>query len=135
MRVMGYLLLSVLALILTQHLADAGKGKESQEKGNPLDIDGQAEPLLGLIYGAEGLELQVLSTGCTEKSSFVVQRLSLESQTFSQLLLIRVVPDFCDAYVPFGTRIFYTYDELKLEEDDSFTILNPLNSYRVRSAF
>jgi hypothetical protein len=76
----------------------------------------------------------VPSTGCTEKSSFVMQRLSLENQTFSQLLLIRVVPDFCDAYVPFGTQIFYTYDELKLEEDDSFTILNPLSSYRVRSA-
>jgi hypothetical protein len=71
----------------------------------------------------------------TALSFHVMQRLSLESQTFSQLLLIRVVPDFCDAYAPFGTRIFYTYDELELEEDDSFTILNPLNSYRVRSAF
>jgi hypothetical protein len=134
MRAIGYLLISVLALALTQGLADAGKGRHSQEKGNPLDMDGQAEPLLGLTYGAEGLEFQVPSTGCTEKSSFVMQRLSLENQTFSQLLLIRVVPDFCDAYVPFGTQIFYTYDELKLEEDDSFTILNPLSSYRVRSA-
>jgi hypothetical protein len=46
-----------------------------------------------------------------------------------------VIPDFCDAYVPFGTRISYTYEELELEEGGSFTILNPLSNYRVRSGF
>jgi hypothetical protein len=132
---MGYLLVSMLALALTGGLAEAGKGKPPPEEENPLDINGQAEPLLGLTYDPEGLEFQVPSTGCTEKAHFVMQRLSPDSQTSSQLLLIRTVPDFCDAYVPFGTRIFYTYDELKLEEDESFTILNPLHTYRVRSAF
>jgi hypothetical protein len=77
----------------------------------------------------------VPSTGCTDKTSFDMQRLSPEDQTTSQLLLIRVVPDFCDAYVPFGTRIFYTYEELKLEEGGAFTILNPRSNYRVRSGF
>ncbi len=135
MKTASYLLISALVLALTAGIAGAGKGKHHQEEEDPLEIEGQAEPLFGLTYSGEGLKFQVPSTGCTDKSSFVMQRLSPGSQTTTQLLLIRVVPDFCDAYVPFGTRIFYAYEELKLEEDDSFTILNPLSNYRVRSEF
>jgi hypothetical protein len=109
----------------------------SQHRGdwNAFEIEGLAQPLLGLVYSGTGLEFQVPSTGCTEKPHFVVQRLSPEGRKTTQLLLIRVVPDYCDAYVPFGVRIFYGYEELGLEEGDAFTVLNPLSRYRVRSEF
>ena len=122
----------VFALIWGPAMAGkSGYGHGHHDDSDWLEIQGQAEPLLGLIYSGEGLEFQVPSTGCTEKSHFVVQRLSPEGQISSQLLLIRVVPDYCDAYVPFGTRISYSYRELGLEEGEPFTLLNPLSNYRV----
>ena len=133
MKSISYLLSAVLILILSAGLATAGNYKHHQDEDEePVETDGLAEPLLGLTYSAKGLEFQVFSSGCTNKSNFVMQRLSPESQTTSQLLLIRVTPDFCDAYVPFGVRIFYDYEEFDLEEGDPFTILNPLSNYHVR---
>lgn len=131
MKTLLHLCIALLVFALTSGLSIAGKGMPHKDV-DLLEIDGLAEPLLGLSYSGEGLEFQVRSTGCTEKSHFVVQRLSPESQTTSQLLLIRVVPDYCDAYVPFGTRFSYSYEELGLEEGEHFTLLNPLSGYQVR---
>jgi hypothetical protein len=99
--------------------------------GDALEIEGAAESLLGLSYRKEGLGFQVRSSGCTEKEHFVVQRLVPEDQTSVQLLLIRVDEDYCDAYVPFGIWIDYTYRELQLEQGTPFKVLNPLANYRV----
>ena len=131
MKRLTYLFIVTTVFALICGPAMAGKGGHHDDSDS-LEIEGQAEPLLGLLYSGEGLEFQVQSTGCTEKSHFVVQRLSPESQISSQLLLIRVVPDYCDAHVPFGVRISYSYKELGLEEDELFTLLNPLFNYRVR---
>ena len=125
-----YLSIFTLVIALLSGSAMADK-RGHHDDSDSLEIDGQAEPLLGLLYSADGLEFQVPSTGCTEKSHFVVQRLSMEDQISSQLLLIRQVPDYCDAYVPFGIRISYSYEELGLEVGESFTLLNPLSRYRV----
>ena len=130
MKTLFHLCIALLVLAMTSSLTIAEKGGHHEDV-NPLEIDGLAEPVLGLIYSGEGLEFQVRSTGCTEKAHFVVQRLSPESQISTQLLIIRVIPDYCDAYVPFGTRLSYSYEELGLEENESFTLLNPLSSYRV----
>ena len=129
-------LLSIVMLVFTMICGPAMAGKDGHgyhDDSDALEIQGQAELLLGLRYSGEGIDFQVPSTGCTEKSHFVVQRLSPESQISSQLLLIRVVPDYCDAFVPFGVRIAFSYEELGLEEDEPFTLLNPLSSYRARS--
>ena len=130
MKPVTRLFISALVLGLSSSFSIAGNAKHHQDWDTP-EVDGLAEPILGVIYHEKGLEFQVQSTGCTEKDHFVMQRLSLDSQVISQLLLIRVQPDFCDAYVPFGVRISYSYDELGLEENESFTLLNPLSSYRV----
>ncbi len=131
MKVFTYLCVFVLLFVISSSLAMAEKGGHHEDV-DPLEIDGLAEPILGLIYSGEGLEFQVRSTGCTEKAHFVVQRLSPQSQIISQLLLIRVTPDYCDAYVPFGTRFSYSFEELGLEYDELFTLLNPLSGYRAR---
>ena len=125
--------LSILTLVFALIFGPvmAGKGGHHDDSDS-LEIKGQVEPLLGLLYRSEGFAFQVQSTGCTEKSHFVVRRLSPEGQISSQLLLIRVVPDYCDAYVPFGVRVSYSYKELGLKEDEPFTLLNPLSNYRVR---
>ena len=132
MKRSSYLSVVTLTFALIGGPAMASKGGHHDDS-HWLEIEGQAEPLLGLLYSGEGLEFQVQSTGCTEKSPFVVQRLSPEGQISSQLLLIRVVPDYCDAYVPFGVRISYSYKELGLEEGEPFRLLNSLSNYRVRS--
>ena len=134
MKSVIHLFIATLILTLSAGSLLAGNPKHHQDEGL-ADIDGAAEPLLGLTYAPEGIEFQVASTGCTEKAHFAMLRLSPEDQTTSQLLLVRVVPDYCDAYVPFGVRLFYSYEELKLEEGDPFTILNSLTNYRVRNTF
>ena len=133
MKTLTYLWIVILMFTLTSSVSLADKERHrTHDVVDTLEIDGLAESLLGVIYSEEGLEFQVISYGCTEKSHFVVQRLNPASQTISQLLLIRVVPDYCDGYVPFGIRLTYTYKELGLEEDDtSFNLLNPLSRYRV----
>lgn len=130
MRSVTYVIVTALAFALTTGLSIAGDSARHKDCV-PLEIDGLAEPILGLNYDEKGIEFQVRSTGCTEKSDFAMQRLSPESQTTSQVLLIRVEPDFCDAWVPFGVRISYSYEELGLEEGEFFTVLNPLSNYRV----
>ena len=131
MKIFTTLCLFLLLFVISSSLAVAGKGGH-QDDLDPLEIEGEAELLLGLIYNGEGLEFQVPSTGCTEKRHFVVQRLTPEGQISSQLLLIRTVPDYCDAYVPFGTWFSYSFAELGLQENEPFTLLNPLSSYRAR---
>lgn len=130
MRTLTYALCAALGVAITSGAAIAGNVMAQAQWGS-LEIDGSAEPILGMTYGPNGLEFQVRSTGCTEKDDFVVQRLTSSGQTTSQLLLIRVVEDFCDAYVPFGVRISFSYKELGVEEDDMFTVLNPRSPYRV----
>ncbi len=131
MKLFTYLCLFLLLLVMSSSLAMAGKGAHHEDE-EPHEIDGLAEPILGVIYSGKGLEFQVKSTGCTQKNHFVVQRLSPEGSISSQLLLIRVEPDYCDAYVPFGVRLSFTYDELGLQVDEPFTLLNPLSAYLVR---
>lgn len=130
MRTLAYALCAALGVAITSGVAIAGNAM-GHKHWDPLEIEGSAEPILGMTYAPSGLEFQVRSTGCTGKDDFVVQRLSPPSQTTSQLLLIRIVEDFCDAYVPFGVRISFSYQELGLEENDTFTVLNPRSSYRV----
>ena len=130
MRILACVLCAVLGVVTTYAVAIAGNSM-GHKHWTVLEVEGSAEPILGMIYAPGKLEFQVRSTGCTEKDDFVVQRFSLPSQTTPQLLLVRTVEDFCDAFVPFGVRISFSYEELGLEGEDRFTVLNPRASYRV----
>jgi hypothetical protein len=83
------------------------------------------EPLLGVIFLKSGIVFQVTSTGCTQKSDFDLQ--VLESYPL-QLRLIRINPDLCDAYIPLGERIFYSYSELGLLSGTKLSVMNPLGT-------
>lgn len=91
----------------------------------------QMEHLLGFEYGPEGLTFQVNSGGCSNKDSFVL--IQKESYPLG-VSLKRIRPDFCDAYLPFGTKLTYTWEELGWSTGEvRFIIENPLVSeYRIQ---
>lgn len=86
------------------------------------------EEILGVQYEAEGVTFQVTSSGCTSKEdfSFVV----LESYPMG-LVLTREKIDPCEAHVPFGTKIKYSYSELGFIPGSEFKVLNPLHVFKV----
>lgn len=86
------------------------------------------EPLIGLLIRSEGILFQVASGGCTTKDDFKVE--VLESYPL-QLRLIRLQEDPCDAYLPLGTRIRFTFRELGINPGDLFRVVNPLGTIRV----
>lgn len=86
------------------------------------------ESLLGVLFRQYGIVFQVASNGCTQKSDFKVD--VMESFPL-QLRLIRVRPDPCDAYVPLGERIFFSYRELGIVAGDELKVQNPLGTITV----
>ena len=99
----------------------------------PVTIDATpaAEPLLGLLIRERGILFQVSSNGCTTKGDFQVD--VLESFPL-QLRLIRLQEDLCDAVLPLGTRILFSYRELKIQRGDQLQVVNPLGIVEVPAA-
>lgn len=111
-------------------VADDGDGHH----GKPwAETDGSVEHVYGMIYEPEGLTFQVQSTGCTEQEHFRMVRYQTSPAAVAELLLIRIIPDFCDACVPFGETIFFSYKELGLELGQTFSVLNPRAVNTVRA--
>jgi hypothetical protein len=82
----------------------------------------QVEEILGVRVGPRGIAFQVHSGGCTAKEDFDVR--IMESFPL-QLELVRMEPDLCEAYVPYGKTIRFSYRELRLGDGDQFIIVNP----------
>ncbi len=83
---------------------------------------GDAERILGVRAGPRGIAFQVSSGGCTAKEDFDVK--IMESFPL-QLELVRMEPDLCEAYVPYGKTIRFSYRELRLADGDQFIVVNP----------
>jgi hypothetical protein len=78
---------------------------------------------MGVTYDETGLTYQVQSGGCTSKANFeLLQRESYPPQ----IVLVRKVFDACEAFVPYGTKITYTWAELGWQQSMPFVISNPL---------
>ena len=83
--------------------------------------DAQSESLMGAYYDSEGITYQVYSGGCTRKAHFDV----LIQETFPVgLRLVRKQPDLCEAYIPYGVHIKFTWDELGMRNGDKFHFAN-----------
>lgn len=89
---------------------------------------GTVEELFGLQVGPEGVTFQVFSGGCTTIEDFRIERFASDP---IQLLLVRVVPDLCEAYLPYGTTIRYSYESLGLDTGQRFRVLNPMAPIQV----
>lgn len=89
---------------------------------------GRIEELLGVAIDAEGVTFQVRTGGCTRPEHFRVQRFSGAP---TQLLLTRIVEDRCEALFPYGTTFKLSYGQLRLDDQETFVVLNPLKVARV----
>ena len=92
---------------------------------------GAVEHLLGLQVDAEGVVFQVFSSGCTAKEDFRIERFQRHQSNTFQLILIREKQDPCDAVLPYGRTIRYSYEDLGLENGQIFFILNPTAPVKV----
>jgi hypothetical protein len=86
------------------------------------------EMLMGVTYDSQGVTYQVFSGGCTSKRSFSVTLLETDPVG---LVLTRTSEDFCEAYLPYGVTLTYSYAELGLASGDSFVIKNPLSNQAI----
>jgi hypothetical protein len=73
----------------------------------------QPESSLELVYGflirEDGLVVQVMSHGCTTKESFLI-----DHGEGGGLGFVRAVRDDCDAFLPYGVELSWTYAELRV---------------------
>ena len=84
----------------------------------------QDEKLLGFMANTKGMTFQVASGGCTSKASF---RIDYLKSLPVQIMLVRTVEDFCEAYLPYGTELEFSWDELGLTKGEEFVLANPIN--------
>lgn len=82
------------------------------------------EKLFSYSFDQRGVNFQVYSGGCTDRSNF---KLAMTDQGLvRQVVLYRVVYDACLALFPYGTVVHYDYRELDLHRGQMIQILNPL---------
>lgn len=81
----------------------------------------EPEVLLGVTYDTEGITFQVKSGGCTDQKHF--ELLVYESMPMTAEL-IRRTEDLCEAAVPFGKKIRFTYKELGLPKHTTIHLNN-----------
>ncbi|MBF0360052.1 MAG: hypothetical protein HQK49_03535 [Oligoflexia bacterium] len=88
---------------------------------NQASAENTQEKLLGLTVDHDGINFQVYSGGCTQKSDFSIMILQMMPP---KLILIRKKPDYCEAYLPYGTIINFKYSEIGIQSGSHFSIGN-----------
>ena len=84
------------------------------------------EHLAGITTSREGITLQLSSGGCTSKKSFEVRKRVEAGETVIEF--IRLEPDFCEAYLPYGTLLTYSWKELGLKRGDEVRVGNSVTA-------
>ncbi|PIS11767.1 MAG: hypothetical protein COT73_02195 [Bdellovibrio sp. CG10_big_fil_rev_8_21_14_0_10_47_8] len=80
------------------------------------------EKILGVSVDEQGVHLQVMSGGCTNKDSF--QALVRRQRGVIELSFERINSDECLAHLPFGETLNYSYQDLGLQLGDIIRIKN-----------
>src|SRR5258708_3897974 len=94
----------------------------------PILAQSGPEPILGLTTNLEGITFQVFSGGCSRKVDF---QLVQKGASPVQVTLQRNHVDACEAFVPYGTTVKFTWQELGLPNGTMLTIVNPIAPIRV----
>ena len=81
------------------------------------------EVIMGVTYDRTGVTYQVKSGGCTGKEHFEIQ---IQESYPLGLVLMRVTDRMCEAYVPYGTKIHYSWEELQIPPHTRFNFANPI---------
>ncbi len=96
--------------------------------------DHTLEQLLGVIVEETGLTFQVSSNGCTYRRDFdfhVEERLEqmgpqLPAYEHHYYIAVRRLrPDNCEGNLPFGTRMFLSFEELGIQYG-KYHVINPV---------
>ena len=74
--------------------------------------------ILGAVCDRTSITFQIASGGCTSKETLAIRKLTDKSPF--KLDLVRTKPDNCEAYLPNGMGVRYTYSELGLESGSQF---------------
>lgn len=84
------------------------------------------ETIIGYVYDQDGIVFQVFNGGCTSNEDFYVQ---VDTSRWSESLvsLYRKRFDKCKAFFPYGKLIKVTYEEMGIDKNQSFRVVNPLN--------
>lgn len=92
------------------------------------------EQLLGVTVNESGISFQVSSNGCTSENDFnilVEERLEEKGPMLPAfehhfyLSAVRINPDLCEKYVPYGTVIFKSFAEMGIQFG-KFHVNNPI---------
>lgn len=82
-------------------------------------------PIMGYTLSYEGLSLQVASGGCLRKDDFQVT----VRETFPlQVSIKQISTDMCEAYLPFGTMITFSFEELGVKSGQTLKLNVPNQS-------
>jgi hypothetical protein len=86
-----------------------------------------AEPeiIFGFITDMNGIYVQVSSGGCTSRSSFSVQSNKVKDRL--NIVFVRSWSDPCRAFFPYSTVVHFTYEELGIDRNQKFLILNQVS--------
>lgn len=106
-----------LAMMAAAVVSTAAVADDEQQLG-----EAGIEPILGLSLAASAVEFQVFSGGCSKAEDFELQ--VLESNP-PQLLLVRNEGDFCEAYLPEGTKLKYELKDYGLDGFPRIRVANP----------
>jgi len=88
-------------------------------------VGGTQEVIMGVTYDDQGITYQVKSGGCTTKDDFQLLQQWIYPPRVS---LLRINEDMCQAYMPYGTKIFYTWAEFGFKQSGQFEIANRLQT-------
>ena len=84
------------------------------------------ETLIGFVQDQHGFVFQVYTGGCTSKDDFRLNAVQ-NDEGVMEMSLFRIRPDFCKGMFRFGKFVRYSYYELKLQNTETFEIMNPIN--------
>jgi hypothetical protein len=89
------------------------------------------EPVLSFLVTPTSIEFRVPSGGCTRKAHFGVEIAKTKPLT---VRLVRLTPDYCEAYLPQGVAIRFNYAEIGVgptltpQEQTTLTVENTVRS-------
>jgi len=83
-------------------------------ESEPVALVTVSGDVIGFELSGKGLTLQVASGGCLTKDDFSVK---VTKSLPPQISIVQTGRDFCDAYLPYGKKLTFSYAELNIIEN------------------
>ncbi len=86
--------------------------------------EAEQEAIYSAALGRAGLNVRVNSNGCTKRADFQVQ--VLDGYPAPTVILRRIKPDLCRAFVAGGVDLLFNWADLRLPPTSPIVLANPL---------